>query len=278
MHLEILILTLLLLFCFSNASFASHPGLRVALVQMDVVDGDVKENMQRAEEFIRKAAAEKVDLVCLPEAVDFGWLYQNAREKAFPIPGTYTEHLSRLAQVLNIWVSAGCLEKADDKIYNAAVLIDRSGNILLKHRKISTLPELTSHLYDAGDEEGIRVVDTEFGRVGITICADNFDLKRPRKVADAGAWLLIAPHGFAARKDDLYDNGVSYINHIKKVAKSAHLWVAAANTALSLVTGGAWKDYEHSGCSTVADSTGKAVAVGKFIQPDFVIYDIPAEQ
>ena len=277
MSLEILMLASLLFFCFSSTAFASHPGLCVALAQMDVVDGNIEENMNRAEKSIREAAAEKADMVCLPEAVDFGWLYQNAREAAFPIPGTHTEHLSRLAKELNIWVAAGCLEKAGDKTYNAAVLIDRSGNIVLKHRKISTLPELTSHLYDPGDARDIKVVDTEFGRVGITICADNFDLKHPRKVADSGAWLLIAPHGFAAEKDDLYDNGVSYMNHIKKVAKSAHLWVIAANTALSLVTGGEWKDYQHSGCSTVADPTGKAVAVGKFIQPDLVLYDIPAK-
>ena len=71
MHLEILIPIALLFFCCSNYAYASHPGLRVALAQMDVVDGNVKENMNRAEEAIRKAAAEKADMVCLPEAVDF---------------------------------------------------------------------------------------------------------------------------------------------------------------------------------------------------------------
>ena len=33
-----------------------HPGLRVALVQMDVADGDLEENMRRAEQWIREAA------------------------------------------------------------------------------------------------------------------------------------------------------------------------------------------------------------------------------
>ncbi|MCK5861919.1 MAG: carbon-nitrogen hydrolase family protein, partial [Candidatus Hydrogenedentes bacterium] len=181
------------------------------------------------------------------------------------------------AQELGVWICAGCLEKEGDKTYNTAVLIDRSGKIVLKHRKIETLPELTSHLYDSGDAKNIQTVDTEFGRVGITICADNFNLKYPQKIADAGAWLLITPHGFAAKENDLFDNGVSYINHIKKVAKNTQLWVVAANTALSVVTGGAWKEYSHSGCSTVAAPEGKAVAVGQFIEPDLVVYDIPLE-
>lgn len=255
---------------------APHPGLRVAMLQMDVVDGDLAENMRRAERSIRESASLKADLVCLPEAADFGWLYQKARDDAHPIPGRYTGFLSTLAQELNVWISAGCLEKAVDKTYNAAVLIDPTGAIVLKHRKISTLPELTAHLYDAGNAQDIDVVDTEFGRVGITICADNFDLAHPQKVADRGAWLLIAPHGFAAKVSDLLDNGVSYMNHIKNIAKQTKLWVAGTNTALSEVAGGQWKGYRHSGCSTIADPTGKPVAIGSFLETDLVIHTIPS--
>lgn len=40
------------------------------MVQMDVVDGNLAENMQRAEKSIREAAGKKVDMVCLPEAAD----------------------------------------------------------------------------------------------------------------------------------------------------------------------------------------------------------------
>ena len=258
------------------AGVASHPGLRVAMIQMDVVDGDLAENMRRAEKRIRESAEKKADLVCLPEAVDFGWLYQKAREDALTIPGTYTGFLSKLAKELKIWICAGCLEKAGDKTYNAAVLIDRTGAIVLKHRKINTLPDLTAHLYEAGNAQDIKAVDTEFGQVGVTICADNFDLKHPQKVADSGAWLLITPHGFAAPVNDLFDNGVSFINHIKKVAKQTKLWVIGTNTGLSEVAGGKWKGYRHSGGSTIADPAGKAVAIGRFIETDLVIFDIPS--
>ena len=253
----------------------AHPGLRVAMVQMDVIDGDLDENMRRAEKGIRKSAEQRADLVCLPEVADWGWLYQNARQAALPIPGTYTGFLSNLAKELNIWISAGCLEKVGDKTYNTAVLIDRKGAMVLKHRKISTLPELTAHLYDAGDGEDIKVVDSEFGRVGITICADNFDIDHPKKVAGLGAWILITPHGFAENTRDLLDNGVSFINHIKKVAKESNLWVIGTNTAISEVAGGAWKGYRHSGASTIATPTGKAVAIGKFLETDLVVFDIP---
>ena len=273
-----IIILALMLFTFLDSVKASHPGLRIAMVQMDVADGNLEENMRRAEKSIREAAVMKVDMVCFPEAVDFGWLYQQARKDALPIPGKFTDFLSSLAKELKIWISAGCLEKDGDKTYNSAVIIDRTGKIVLKHRKINTLPNLTSLLYDSGSTDSIKVVDTEFGRIGLTICADNFDLKNPKKVAKLGAWLLIAPHGFAAKVCDLENNAVEFMNHIKGVAAKTKLWVVGTNTGLSLVAGGEWKGYLHSGCSTIADSHGKVVAIGKLKEPDLVIYNIPSEK
>jgi predicted amidohydrolase len=243
-----------------------------------VIDGNLSDNMKHARKLIKEAARKGTDLICLPEAADLGWLCQDGRKLANPIPGRYTDFLSDLAKKFHVWISAGCLENDRNKTYNSAVLIDRSGKIILKHRKINTLPGLTSHIYDAGSADDIKVVSTEFGLIGITICADNFDIKNPQKVADLGAWLLITPHGFAARLEDLPDNSVSFMNHIKKIAKETKLWVIGTNTGLSLVAGGAWKGQLHSGCSTIADPSGKAMIIGKFKMPDMVFYDIPAEK
>ena len=248
--------------------------IRVGIFQMDVADGDVTENMHRAEKGIRAAAKKGADLVCLPEAVDFGWLYQQARRDAFPIPGRYTDFLSALAKRLDIWISAGCLEKDGDKTYNSAVIIDRTGEIVLRHRKIITLPNLTRHLYDSGYAEDIKTVDTELGRIGLTICADNFNIENPKRVAALGAWLLITPHGYAAADADLPDNAVRYMNHIRNIARQTGMWVIGPNTCRSIIGGGEWKGRQHSGCSTIAAPTGKAMIFGKYNQTDMIIYDI----
>jgi len=268
----------LCLFCCIDPVTASHPGLRVAMAQMDIIDGNLEENMKHAENMIRKAADLNVDMVCLPEAADFGWLYQQARRDAFPIPGKYTDFLSSLAKEFNIWISAGCLEKDGERTYNAAVIIDRTGTIVLKYRKIKTLSSLTAHLYDRGSTDDIKVIDTEFGRIGLTICADNFDFENPEKVVNLGAWLLITPHGFAAKVNDLENNAVEYMNHIKGLALKTKLWVVGTNSCLSRIAGGEWEGYLHSGCSVIADSSGKVVALGRFNETDLVIYNIPSEK
>jgi predicted amidohydrolase len=256
----------------------SHGGLRVALAQISIQDGDLARNMELAEEAVGQAAQQKVDLLNLPEAADFGWLYQQARRDALPVPGRYTEFLGTLAKRFHIWISAGCLEKDGDKVYNSAVLIDRSGRIVLKHRKINTLPRLTKHLYDAGRVEDIKVVDTEFGRIGLTICADNFDIQNPQRVAELGAWLLIAPHGFAADEVELEKNSREYQSHIRNMAAKTGLWVIGTNTAEARVNGGEWKGRLHSGCSLITRPDGVPTIIARFKQPDLIVYDIPAEK
>lgn len=255
-----------------------HAGLRMALAQIPVEDGNLDKNMRLAEEAAAQAARQKVDLLNLPEAADWGWLYQEARRDALSVPGKYTDFLAALAKRHHMWVSAGCLEREGDKVYNSAVIIDRTGRTVLKHRKIDTLPWLTRHLYDQGNSEDIRTVDTEFGRLGLTICADNFNLKNPQRVADQGAWMLIAPHGFAAEAAKLEQNSKDYQNHIQKVSQNTRLWVIATDAVLGTVRGGAWKGWLHSGCSMVARPDGTAATVAKFKEPDLVVFDIPAEK
>ncbi len=256
----------------------THGSLRVALAQLPLEDGNLEKNMLLAENAAAAAARQHADFLNLPEAADWGWLYQHARRDALPIPGKYTEFLSDLARKHRIWISAGCLEKDGDKVFNSAVIIDRTGRLVLKHRKINTLEFLTKHLYDRGNAEDIKTVDTEFGRIGLTICADNFELKNPQRVADLGAWLLVAPHGFAAEASKLEANSREYQAHISKVAKNTGLWVIGTDAVLGTVQGGAWKGQLHSGCSMVARPDGSAAVVARFKEPDLVFYDIPAQQ
>jgi predicted amidohydrolase len=255
-----------------------HPGLRVALAQLPLEDGKLARNMRVAEAAAAEAGRQQVDLLNLPEAADWGWLHQNARRDALPIPGKFTNLLGVLARRHNLWISAGCLEKSGDKVYNAAVILDRTGRIMLKHRKIDTLAWLTKHLYDPGKPKDVKVVETEFGLIGLTICADNFNAKHPQRVADQGAWLLVAPHGFAAQENRLEQNSMEYQNHILSVARRTGLWVVGTDAVLGTVQGGAWKDWLHSGCSMVARPDGTPAIVGKFKQPDLVIFDIPSSE
>jgi N-carbamoylputrescine amidase len=253
-----------------------HPGLRVALAQIPLEDGDLARNMQIAEKAACDASVHKPDFLCFPEAIDFGWLHQAARNDALPIPGKYTEFLAKLAVRHKTWICAGCLERDGERVYNSAVVLDRGGRIVHKHRKIRTLPKLTSHLYDAAEMPEQMTFPTEFGRIGLTICADNFDISIPQRAAQAGAWLLITPHGFAAPVADMEKNARAFRSHIRRIAAQTGMWVVGTNVVQARVKGGAWEGQMHCGRSMVARPDGTTAAVGKFNEPDLIVYDIPS--
>ena len=63
-------------------------------------------------------------------------------------------------------------EQAGDKQYNTAILIDRSGEVAGYYRKVFVFWGEGLHL----STEGVKVFDTDFGRISILTC---FDLNYP---------------------------------------------------------------------------------------------------
>jgi len=91
----------------------------------------------------------------------------------------------------------GLLEVTESGVYNAAVLLDRKGEIILKHRKIEEKPPFVN-----GD--AVRSVDTELGRLGLLICGDLFNKDVIRRL-DPSLSLLIMPmsRSFDKRSPDV---------------------------------------------------------------------------
>ena len=102
-----------------------------------------------------------------------------------------------------MFVAAGLVERAGDRLYNAAVLIAPAGEILLHHRKINEL-DIALDLYSVGDRLG--VVETELGTLGLAICADNFgsSLAIAHVLARMGAQVILSPSAWAVDAD--HDN------------------------------------------------------------------------
>ena len=131
------------------------------------------------------------DLVCLTEGVNglrTGLSYVKAAE---PIPGPFTEALGAVARRYGMYLVVGLYERAGRLCYNTAVLIDRDGQLLGRYRK-THLPEAEAlGGLTPGDEH--PVFQTDFGRVGIEICYDNFFPEVTRALAVNGAEVICLP-------------------------------------------------------------------------------------
>ena len=112
----------------------------------------------------------KPDLIVLPEAAFTGYLYEPQDLEAFaePIPGPTTARMAECARAWGVWLGFGLLERTAQGIFNTAVLLDRNGRIVLKHRKIAEQPPFLR-------SSRVPLAQTEFGRLAFLICGDLFD-------------------------------------------------------------------------------------------------------
>ena len=142
--------------------------VKIAMGQMLVEWGKPEENLSRARNMIREAAEIGCQVIVLPECMDLGWTYP-AKELAQPIPGRFSDLLCELAREFTIFVVAGLTEQNGDSLYKAAVIVSDKGEVILQYRKINEL-DFALELYSIGMR--VNATETNFGKVGLAICAD----------------------------------------------------------------------------------------------------------
>src|SRR6516165_4875483 len=106
-------------------------GTRIALIQMRCGAGPEK-NLTRAIDFIRDAARQGAEIVCLPELFRSQYFCQTEDHKNFElaeeVPGRSTSALGELAKELGVAIIASLFEKRRAGVYhNTAAIIDADG-------------------------------------------------------------------------------------------------------------------------------------------------------
>jgi N-carbamoylputrescine amidase len=239
--------------------------VRIATGQIVCLDGDRRGNLTRIEQAVVEAKAMGADLVCLPEMALLGWVNPEAHRRAHAIPGPDSESLCRVARDHKVFLSVGLAEKQGGHLYDAALLIDDQGQILLKHRKINLLTELMTPPYAPG--EHVRVVETRLGRIGLLICADTHDARILARMAKQEPELLIVPYGYAAATTAWPGHGKALEAVVIKSAKTTGAPVIGTNL-IGQISHGPWRGMTYGGHSVMADQTGTILALGKDLDRD----------
>jgi predicted amidohydrolase len=235
------------------------------MAQILVEGAQPEANLERAEKSIRDGARKGCRLVVLPECMDLGWTDPCARRLAQPIPGPHSDRLAAAAKETGIFVVAGLVERAGDRLYNAAVLIDPRGQIVLLHRKINELA-IAHDLYSIGDR--LAVAQTELGTLAINVCADNFpnSLAIAHVLARMGAQVLLSPSAWAVDAD--HDNqsekyGARWREAFGELGRLYDLPVVAVSN-VGWLTDGPWNGRKAIGCSLATDHRGQILAEGPY--------------
>lgn len=178
----------------------------------------VESNTRAIRETIDRAGREKPDIILLSENLVDRSVDLPLVRRAQPIPGPFTAMLAEQARKYRAYVVTTLQELDQGLVYNTAVLMDREGRLAGKYRKV--------HLPLSEAEDGITpgsgyaVFDTDFGRIGLLTCWDNWFVEPARILRLKGAEMLLFPiagdgvagHWDVVSRARAIDNGVYLVS------------------------------------------------------------------
>jgi predicted amidohydrolase len=269
-------LALLLAFAIFLPAAWSAPKktVRLAVCQILVIDSDREGNFRRIEYALDQAEAQHADIALFPESSILGWENPEAHRLAKPIPGADSDRLADLARKHKLMIAIGIDEKDGDRLYDSAILIDKTGKILWKHRKINVLPELMTPPYAQGQSDDIGVVDTEFGRIAVLVCADTFVDAHLQRLIALKPDLMLVPYGWAAPREEWPQHSRKLEELVEKRAAELRCPMAGVDL-VGEMSHGPWKGQTYGGSSFVADASGKIILTLRDRDTDLKVIDLP---
>lgn len=145
---------------------------------VDTIEKRMKDVLDRME----SVYAFEPDVIVLPETIQTSWVKERkpldeiAEDERHP--GPITSMLAEVAKKQQCYITAPVVTKKDGRYYNSCILLNRQGNIDgVFHKVRPTATEIVPQTYYQGGgitpgEINAPVFKTDFGTVGMQICAD----------------------------------------------------------------------------------------------------------
>lgn len=258
--------------------------IKVGLVQSSC-SKDVDNNLKKAIEGIKKAASQGAQIVCLQEL--FTSLYfcdvedYNNFKLAEPIPGSTTELLSIIAKENNIVIIASLFEKRSLGIYhNTTAVIDADGTYLGKYRKmhIPDDPAFYEKFYFTPGDLGYKTFQTQYAKIGVLICWDQWYPEAARITSLMGAEILFYPTaiGWATSQDEVTNqeqyNAWQTIQRSHAIANGVH---TVSVNRVGFEQDGAMKFW---GGSFVSNPLGSILYQASHTDEEIIVVDIDTQE
>jgi predicted amidohydrolase len=170
--------------------------MRIALLKSVPEPWNLEGNWQTLERLAAPLEGQGIDLLITPEcfldgyvAAQDDWTADRFAAVIQEPNGPYVSRAQALARRLNCWLILGLTERRQAGGANTALLIDRKGEIAGRYDKTHLLDQ--DRRYVPG--EALPVFPTDWGTLGIVICADRRWPETIRSLAIQGAGLIAVP-------------------------------------------------------------------------------------
>lgn len=170
--------------------------MKLAMAQMRM-DASIEENLFKTIQFIEQAGASGADLIFFPEIQlsPFFPQYEKRDVSAMSLDGPEISAIRNACRSFHIYASPNVYLELNGKKYDASLMIDADGAILgvSKMVHISQSRYFYEQDYYTPSDDGFKVYETPFGKVGIVICFDRHIPDGVRTCARQGAELVLIP-------------------------------------------------------------------------------------
>jgi len=218
--------------------------VQLAVVQKSPVFLDRKKSIELAVNNLHEAAKNGAQLVVFTECFLPGYptwiwrlrpggdwdlseaLHQRLANNAITIESEQLKPLCDAARQHKLTVVCGIEERDNQQskttLYNSIITIGSDGSLLNRHRKLMpTNPERM--VWGFGDASGLKVVETNVGRIGSLLCWENYMPLARYALYAQGIEIYIAP---------TYDSGEGWLGSLQHIAREGCCWVVGCGNLM----------------------------------------------
>ena len=207
----------------------------VAAIQMQMTE-NLEENIKKADKMVREAAAKGANIILLPELFERPYFCQERRYEYYEYAKTVEEndavkHFKELAKELHVVLPISFYERDGYVLYNSIAMLDTDGKVLGVYRK-THIPDdhfYQEKFYFTPGNTGYKVWNTEFGKIGVGICWDQWFPEPARSMASKGAEILLYPTAIGSEPILEQDSMLHWRRCMKGHSASNLMPVIAAN-------------------------------------------------
>jgi len=256
----------------------------IGLLQL-AFSADANKNMKKAADWIKKAAKQGAQVVCLPELYRSQYFCQKEDTALFnlaeTIPGPSTKTFQKVAKENKVSIIVPIFEKRAEGLYhNTAIVIDSDGKILGMYRKmhIPDDPAFYEKYYFTPGDLGFQAFQTKAGKIGTLICWDQWYPEGARLTALQGATTLFFPTAIGWHPYEKKQYGKaqrdSWITIQRSHAIANGVYVASVNRIGFEKTVETQAGLEFWGSSFICDPQGVILAEGSIDKEEILLAEV----
>jgi N-carbamoylputrescine amidase len=239
--------------------------LSLAAIQMSMSDSR-EDNVSKAERLVHEAASAGAKIILIPELFEGQYFCKEQdavhQQRAMSIDENPTvSHFQKVAAKLNVVLPLSVYERAGNTLFNTVVMVDADGSRMGVYRKshIPDGPGYSEKFYFSPGDTGFRVWATQYGRIGVGICWDQWFPEAARAMALQGAECFLYPTAIGSEPQDPTWDSARHWQRVMQGHAAANLMpVMAANRIGREVQN--TTEINFYGSSFIADNTGALVA------------------